>query len=128
MSAAHKSALSEGRAQGRAVRSYLEALEANKPKRGRKRTGESVQKRIDAIDAKLDSADALQRLLLTQERENLVAEMNTMGTGVDISELEAAFVEVAAEYGAKKGISYGTWRAAGVAPATLKAAGIGRGA
>jgi hypothetical protein len=128
MSAAHKSALSEGRAQGRAVRVYLEALEANKPKRGRKRTSDSVQKRIDAIDAKLESADALQRLLLTQERENLVEEMNSMGTGVDISELEAAFIEVAAEYGAKKGISYGTWRAAGVAAATLKAAGIGRGA
>src|SRR5689334_9539098 len=37
MSDEHKAALAEGRAQGRAVRLYLEALEANKPKRGRKR-------------------------------------------------------------------------------------------
>ena len=36
MSEAHKAALSEGRAQGRAVRRYLEALDAHKPKRGRK--------------------------------------------------------------------------------------------
>lgn len=128
MTAAHKSALSEGRSQGRAVRVYLEALEANKPKRGRKRTTDSIQKRIDAIDTKLETADALQRLLLTQERENLEAELASVGSGVDLTELEAAFVEVAAEYGAKKGISYGTWRAAGVSAATLKAAGIGRGA
>ena len=36
MSDAHKEALAEGREQGRAVRRYLEALEANKPRRGRK--------------------------------------------------------------------------------------------
>ncbi len=128
MSNAHKNALAEGRSQGRAVRNYLEALAANKPKRGRKRTAESVQKRIDAIDAQLDTADALQRLLLTQEREDLQGELASMGSGVDMTELEAAFVEVAAEYGEKKGISYSTWRSAGVSAATLKAAGIGRGA
>ena len=32
MSDEHKAALAEGRAQGRAVRLYLEAIEANKPK------------------------------------------------------------------------------------------------
>src|SRR5680860_433016 len=49
MSTEHKAALAEGRANGRAVREYLEALEATKPKRGRKRTPESVKKRLDAI-------------------------------------------------------------------------------
>lgn len=38
MSDDHKAALAEGRAQGRAVRAYLEGLEASKPRRGRKRT------------------------------------------------------------------------------------------
>jgi hypothetical protein len=53
MSESHKAALAEGREQGRAVRRYLEALEAHKPKRGRKRTPESVQKRLAAIEEKL---------------------------------------------------------------------------
>ena len=42
----HKQALAEGRELGRAVRDYLEALEAHKPKRGRKRTPDSVKKRL----------------------------------------------------------------------------------
>jgi len=53
MSDAHKAALAEGRAQGRAVRRYLEALEAHKPKRGRKRTPDSVKKRLTAIETAL---------------------------------------------------------------------------
>jgi hypothetical protein len=128
MSSAHKSALAEGRNQGRAVRNYLEAIAANKPKRGRKRTAESVAKQIDAIDAKIDAADALQRLLLTQQRHDLEQELESMGGGVDVAAFEAAFIEVAADYGAKKGISYSTWRASGVPAAVLRAAGVGRGA
>ena len=46
MSDDHKAALAAGRNEGRAVRRYLEALEAHKPKRGRKRTPESIQKRL----------------------------------------------------------------------------------
>ena len=53
MSDDHKAALAEGRSQGRAVRVYLEALAANKPKRGRKRTPDSITKRLDAIAAEL---------------------------------------------------------------------------
>ena len=50
MSDTHKAALAEGREQGRAVRRYLEALEAHKPRRGRKRTPESMEKRLAAIE------------------------------------------------------------------------------
>ena len=50
MSAAHKEALAVGREEGRAVRRYLEALEAHKPKRGRKRSAETIQKRLDQIE------------------------------------------------------------------------------
>ena len=42
MSNEHKQALAEGREQGRGVRLYLEALEKNRPKRGRKRTSDSI--------------------------------------------------------------------------------------
>ena len=49
----HKAALAEGREQGRVVRRYLEALESHRPRRGRRRTPESIAKRIAAIDEQL---------------------------------------------------------------------------
>ncbi len=56
MTAEHKAALGEGRKHSRAVRSYLEALEANKPKRGRKRTPASIQARLDTIEETIEQA------------------------------------------------------------------------
>ncbi|GIU89637.1 MAG: hypothetical protein KatS3mg010_0736 [Acidimicrobiia bacterium] len=53
MSDDHKAALAEGRNQSRAVSRYLDALEANRPKRGRKRTADSVKKRLAAVEAEL---------------------------------------------------------------------------
>ena len=127
MSDAHKEALAEGREQGRAVRRYLEALEANKPRRGRKRTPEGIQRRLAAIEERLASADALSRLHLAQERMDLEAELVASSDGVDLGALEAAFVKAAGPYSQRKGIGYEAWRAAGVEPRVLKAAGIGRG-
>ena len=71
MSDEHKAALAEGREQGRVVRRYLEALESHRPKRGRKRTPDSIAKRLAAIDEQLGTADALNRLHLVQERLDL---------------------------------------------------------
>lgn len=126
----HKAALAEGRAQGRSVKQYLEALEANKPKRGRKRTPESIQKRLDAIEADLGGADGLKRLNLVQERLDLQAELAAMTSGetVDLSALEDEFVRVAKGYGERKGISYAAWREVGVPAAVLKRANITRAA
>src|SRR3712207_5798846 len=64
MSNEHKQALAEGREQGRGVRLYLEALEKNRPKRGRKRTADSITKRLDTIEQRLVEADPLTRLHL----------------------------------------------------------------
>ena len=128
MSDAHKAALATGRVEGKVVRDYLEALRANKPARGRKRTPESIGKRLVALEAELASADAVKELRLVQERIDLEAELATMGETVDISALEAEFVKVAKSYGERTGVSYAAWRAVGVAPGVLKAAGIGRGA
>ncbi len=126
MSDEHKAALAEGRNQGRSVRRYLEALEAHRPKRGRKRTSESVQKRLDRIDVELARADPLKRLQLIQERLDLKAELETAGAKVDLSGLEAEFVSAAAAYSTRKGISYAAWRELGVEAAVLKRAGISR--
>jgi hypothetical protein len=126
MSDEHKAALAEGRNQGRSVRRYLEALEAHKPKRGRKRTTESVQKRLDRIDVELAKADPLKRLQLIQERLDLKAELETAGAKVDLSGLEAEFVSAAAAYSERKRISYAAWRELGVEAAVLKRAGVSR--
>ena len=128
MSESHKEALALGREQGRAVRRYLEALELHKPKRGRKRTPESVQRQLAAIEGKLRAADPLTRVQLIQQRMDLQAELASQGAAVDLGALEADFVKAARDYGQRKGISYAAWREAGVGAAILKKAGIGRGA
>ncbi|CAN5601656.1 hypothetical protein BH24ACT5_BH24ACT5_22820 [soil metagenome] len=126
MSDQHKAALAQGRAEGRVVRDYLDALRANKPKRGRKRTAESIAKRLEAIDAELVDADALNELKLVQERRDLQAELDAKGADVDVSTLEQAFVDVAQGYGERQGISYAAWREVGVEAGVLTKAGISR--
>ena len=128
MSPEHKSALAAGRNEGGAVRAYLEALEAHRPKRGRKRTSESIKKRLAAIDEQLPSADPLNRVKLLQEQMNLRSELEQLDHKVDLGALEEQFVAVAQSYSQRKGISYSAWRAIGVAPNTLKRAGIARSA
>ncbi len=127
MSDSHKAALAEGREQGRAVRRYLEALEAHKPKRGRKRTPESIQKRLSAIEEQLPTADPLTRVHLVQERMNLETELAAGDNAVDMTTLEEGFVAAAGPYGQRKGITYAAWREAGVDPSVLRRAGIRRG-
>ncbi len=122
----HKAAMAAGRTEGRAVREYLDALRANKPKRGRKRTSDSIKARLAKIDDELITASALDELRLIQERRNLTDELETMGAAVDMTALEADFVKVAKAYSQRQGISYATWRDVGVEAAVLKAAGIGR--
>jgi len=126
MSKDHKAALAKGRAEGRAVRDYLDALRANKPKRGRKRTPDSIKRRLDAIDEQLAAADALSELRLIQERRNLTDELATMGTGVDLAAVESSFADVAASYSQRHGITYSSWREIGVPAAVLRRAGIAR--
>jgi hypothetical protein len=128
MSADHKAALAAGRAESRAVKDYLEALEANRPRRGRKRTPESIQKRLDVIAETIPTASPISRLSLIQERNDLEAEFEHLGDEVDISGLEKAFTKVARSYSERKGIRYSAWREIGVPAAVLKEAGISRGA
>ena len=123
----HKAALAEGRAQGRAVRSYLEALEMHKPKRGRKRTPDTMRARIAAIDASMPAADPMSRLQMVQEKMDLHRSIEAAETKVDLTAHEDGFVAEARGYGERKGISYAAWREVGVSAAILKRAGISRG-
>lgn len=129
MTDAHKEALAIGRAQGRAVRRYLEALERNRPKRGRKRTADSIRKQLTQIEGKIVAADPLQRLHLLQSRRDLTTGLEEESGPVDdIPALEKDFITAAHEYGERKHITYSTWREAGVPAAVLEKAGIRRGA
>lgn len=126
MSAEHKAALAAGRESSRAVRAYLEALEQNKPKRGRRRTRDSMEKRLAAIADEIPTASPMKRLSLIQERMDLESQLSGTEQQVDLSQMEKGFVKHAADYSARKNISYAAWRELGITPATLKAAGIRR--
>jgi len=126
MSDEHKAALAQGRTDGRIVRDYLEALRSNRPKRGRKRTEASITRRLEAIEKSLSEANPLNELKLVQERRDLLAERDSMTNGVDLSDVEDKFVQVAKEYGERQGISYSSWREVGVQPNVLKRAGVSR--
>jgi hypothetical protein len=126
MTDAHKAALAVGREQGRAVRAYLEALEAHKPKRGRRRTVDKIESRIDDINALLPTVDPVKRVHLVQERLDLTRELNAASSSDDLAALEAGFIRVALSYSASKGISYVAWREIGVPAAVLARAGLPR--
>ena len=127
MSDEHKAALAEGRNQGRAVRRYLEALDAHKPKRGRKRTPESMQKRLDRIDVELAVGRPAQApaahpgAARPPARARARPAPRSTSAGSSRSSCDAA-----AAYSERKGISYAAWRELGVEPAVLKRAGISR--
>ncbi len=130
MSAAHKAALAEGRANAAAVRRYLELIESSKPKRGRKRTPDSIRKQLAGIDAKLEDASVLTRLQLVQKRSDLSAELTQLEAAGDsdkeLAAAEKAFIASAAAYAAAKGLTYNTFRKVGVPADVLKRAKISR--
>ena len=122
----HKAAMAQGRVESRAISAYLDALEQHRPKRGRRRTAESIDKQLAEIDDKLASANGITRLTLVQQRLDLQRERENIGATVDLSSLEDAFVAAAKGYSQRKGISYAAWREIGVPADVLKRAGITR--
>ena len=111
-----------------AVRDYLKALEQNAPRRGRRRTPESVERQLAVLEGEMEGASVTKRLGLIQERIDLEADLEALqqARSVDLSALEAGFATHAAAYGGRRGISYAAWREVGVSSATLKSAGIRR--
>jgi hypothetical protein len=124
MSPAHKKALAQGREEGRAIRAYLEALDAQAPKRGRKRTPDSIKKNLADLDAKMATAAALTRVHLFQQQLDLELELGRLEETADISELQAGFIAHAKSYSDRKGVTKAAWRAAGVPSGVVKAAGF----
>ena len=124
MSSAHKKALANGRTEGRVIREYLEIVEATKPKRGRRRTPESITRRLTVINTELKTADAVTKVRLIQERLNLRRELSAMKSKTEIASAETKFIKVARSFSQRNDITYDAWREFGVTPTVLKKAGI----
>lgn len=124
MSNAHKKALANGRNEGLIIREYLEIVEATKPKRGRRRTPESITKRLSVITTELKIADPVTKVRLIQERMNLRNELASMKSKTEIAAAESRFIKVAKSFSQRNDITYDAWREFGVTPAVLKRAGI----
>ncbi len=108
------------------IRRYLSALNEEEPRRGRRRTVESVQRRIDYIRANLSGANPLAKVHLHQELINCKKELEQLNAKNKLASLEADFIQIAKDYSLRKSISYTAWRASGVPASVLKRAGVAR--
>lgn len=125
MSESHKQALAQGRRQSAAIKRYLEALGSRRP--GRPVTPEKLRSRISDLEQRITAEDdPLKRVDLVQQRMDAEDALARAEDSADLEELEAAFVEHAARYSERKGISYSAWRESGVPAPVLKRAGIPR--
>jgi hypothetical protein len=126
MSEEHKAAIARGRRESKAIKAYLEAISIPNRK-GRPVTPESLEARIIALDQRIQSeANPLARVDLIQARIDAHTALDEMTAVVDLDALEQGFVEHAAAYSERKGITWPAWREAGVPAAVLKAAGVER--
>jgi hypothetical protein len=120
----HLEAIRSGRNEARIVRSYLEALEKHRPRRGPRRTPEKLRARLEKIEHDLVDADVFDRLALHQEKLDLEAEIRQLEGESDLPELQKRFIGVAASYSARRGISTQAWLAVGVPRSVLDEAGV----
>ncbi len=126
MSQEQKDAMAQGRREARAVRNYLDALERGR-KRGPKVTPERLRDRITATQSAIDDeTDPQSRLELIQQRMDDEERLVEVSQQESIDDLQPGFIEVAASYSERKGISYSAWRELGVPAKVLRAAGMTR--
>ena len=127
MSEAHKKALAKGREEGRKVRAYLEALEQERQRSGRKMDPAQLEQKIAETRERIDAeANPARRLELIQKRIDLEESLAAQGDDVDLAQLEKDFISAIPGYAERKGITYSALREAGVPAAVLKEAGVKR--
>jgi hypothetical protein len=126
MSDEHKAALARGRRESKAIKAYLEVISVPKRK-GRPVTPESLEAKIAGLDDRIrDETNPLTRVDLIQARIDAQEALDRMTAVVDIDALEVGFVEYAASYSDRKGITWPAWREAGVSSGVLRAARVKR--
>lgn len=94
-------------------------------KPGRPVTKESLEDRLNVVQSKIDDSDnPLEAVDLIQSKLDIEKALSELKSGHTIDELEAGFIENAASYSERKGISYTAWREFGVPAKVLRQAGI----
>lgn len=114
------------RVETKSVDVYLTVLASQKRGPGRRSTPETVKAQIAKVDEELGSTVGAAHLELVQRRLDLNRRLEELETASSFEELETDFIQHAASYGQRKGITYAAWRECGVAAEVLKRAGIGR--
>lgn len=123
MSEEHKEALARGRREARAIKAYLKALESRRP--GRPVSKESLQKRLEKVNERLESAEnPLETVDLIQTKLDIEKSLSEVENAQDMDSLETGFVENAASYSERKGVTYTAWREFGVPAKVLRSAGV----
>lgn len=122
----HKEALARGRRHGKAVKAYLEALDGNRPRRGRKVSKEQLQERLVGVNQRLEGGelDPVSRVKLIQEKLDLETRLTASEGQEDLEELEQEFIRSAKPWADSQGVTYAAFRQAGVPVPVLKAAGL----
>lgn len=125
---AHKEALAVGRKEGRIVRAYLNAL-SSYTETNKLRTVEVIEEDLKWINIYIDKeTSVLIKLRLIQKRIDLNKELdvtiNRLAFKDPFKDKEDAFVEIAASYSKRKGLSRKAWREVGVPASVLTRAGV----
>ena len=120
----HKDAMVKASAENKAVKVYLESLDSSGRRPGRKRSPEKMRARLGEIAGQIESASPMKRVTLVQERIDIERSLAQQTDDPDLAPAEDAFVEVAAAFSTRKGISKKAWREVGVPAAVLKRAGV----
>jgi hypothetical protein len=124
ITSAHKEALARGRAEGAAIRSYMEALKT-KPQgvRGRAPKRPEEFDRLIALES-----DPVERVKLRgRQRRAEVEWRHREGSVVsqrEMERLEAGFVKHVKSYSNRFGVVFSDWVAEGVDPAVLRKGGM----
>ena len=83
----HKAAIAAGRVETVAMRDYLEALEPQRPKRGRQVNPEKLAERRTAIDSQLTAGDLkpIRRLELLPDRRDIDVQLAALAEEPDMT-------------------------------------------
>lgn len=126
MSEENKKAMALGRERSRWVDAYIKALETHKYKgRGAQRPdSDDLKKRISELTKVIASSTGVEKVLRIQEKADLEKQLNSFTEDERFRELEARFLSVIKQFSLDRGVSFDSWRIAGVPVRTLAKAGM----
>ncbi len=118
-------AIQKGRAETQAIKDYLESLHTRP---GRRVDPKTIERRLAKARQALAAAkNPLQKIELTEKVLRLEKALKeAQKGGGKTSDVEKAFIQHAASFARRKGISYRAFREMGVPPDVLAKAGIKR--